>query len=534
MDVDVDAGWEICNPVDDTTGLIYDSGSLDESHYLSGAALELGDAQGGSSSHVPPPGECYAHFSNHLRHGYQTALCVESPSSTPILLVERSYNPPPIRQKMMEILFEEHAVPASFFARDAVCACYAVGRTTGTVVDVGHSGTVVTPVVDGFVETRGIRRSPVGGKMMAEMVLQHLDGLYRTKKARMKWKSPVDYVMPLYQVRAEGHGHGHLERREPFHSLARMDMARLCMESGTGAGVAAFGYTALHDLEGETASGQNHPNSMQTDVPSSEVEPSEMYQQYANAPKAPYKLPDGTVVDISQTKRFDVAELLFGKGGKSAKIRQEAWSVAKKRLDAMRTLSAKLSSTEEDGRRQGGSNIEMDAIAQMEEMTRRKRNVRGLGGENKKVSVRASHQSLLRACAPYLENAIGELTASSLPSMICESAFQCDREQQPQLLGNAILCGGGACLATSVLSSSNTVSDGNAMPERIQLECEAILQAQTPGWKVKVFSPGITERSVCSWLGASILGSLGSFHEMWVTKAQYEEYGAAIVHRKCP
>ena len=118
--------------------------------------------------------------------------------------------------------------------------------------------------------------------------------------------------------------------------------------------------------------------------------------------------------------------------------------------------------------------------------------------------------------------------------MICDSAFRCDRDQQAQLLGNAILCGGGACLGTSVLSNSAGVNNGNAMPERIRQECEAIIHAHTPGWRVKVSSPGIAERAICSWLGGSILGSLGSFHDMWITKAEYEEHGAGIINRKCP
>jgi hypothetical protein len=67
------------------------------------------------------------------------------------------------------------------------------------------------------------------------------------------------------------------------------------MEDGSGAGVAAFGYASLQILDDEAA----------------KAEPT----------KAPYKLPDGSEVDIAQTMRFDVAELLFGKGGKNVKIR---------------------------------------------------------------------------------------------------------------------------------------------------------------------------------------------------------------------
>lgn len=37
-------------------------------------------------------------------------------------------------------------------ARDAVMACYAVGKSTGVVVDISGSRTTVTPVHEGWVE----------------------------------------------------------------------------------------------------------------------------------------------------------------------------------------------------------------------------------------------------------------------------------------------------------------------------------------------------------------------------------------------
>nr|CDS26198.1 actin [Hymenolepis microstoma] len=35
-----------------------------------------------------------------------------------------------------------------------------------------------------------------------------------------------------------------------------------------------------------------------------------------------------------------------------------------------------------------------------------------------------------------------------------------------------------------------------------------------------------------SWLGGSILASLSTFHKMWITKQEYNEYGPVIVHKK--
>jgi actin len=50
--------------------------------------------------------------------------------------------------------------------------------------------------------------------------------------------------------------------------------------------------------------------------------------------------------------------------------------------------------------------------------------------------------------------------------------------------------------------------------------------------KVKVFAP--QERKFLVWIGASILTSLSTFQKSWwITKAEYQENGAEIVHKKC-
>ena len=63
-------------------------------------------------------------------------------------------------------MFEKFNVPAVFLAKDAVLACYACGRTSGLVVDCGASGTCVSPVQDGWVESKGFNRTNMGGRYM--------------------------------------------------------------------------------------------------------------------------------------------------------------------------------------------------------------------------------------------------------------------------------------------------------------------------------------------------------------------------------
>ena len=63
---------------------------------------------------------------------------------------------------------------------------------------------------------------------------------------------------------------------------------------------------------------------------------------------------------------------------------------------------------------------------------------------------------------------------------------------------------------------------------RVQKELEALAP---PAMKIKVIAP--PERQFSVWIGGSILASLSTFQQMWVSKNEYDEMGPSIVHRKC-
>ena len=53
--------------------------------------------------------------------------------------------------------------------------------------------------------------------------------------------------------------------------------------------------------------------------------------------------------------------------------------------------------------------------------------------------------------------------------------------------------------------------------------------------RVKVMtSASAIERKFSVWIGGSILASLGTFQQMWMSKSEYEEHGASLIHRKAP
>lgn len=58
-----------------------------------------------------------------------------------MMLAEPTPHPDAARERTVELMFEKHAPPALFLARDAVLASFATGRQSAIVVDAGHDST---------------------------------------------------------------------------------------------------------------------------------------------------------------------------------------------------------------------------------------------------------------------------------------------------------------------------------------------------------------------------------------------------------
>ena len=80
--------------------------------------------------------------------------------------------------------------------------------------------------------------------------------------------------------------------------------------------------------------------------------------------------------------------------------------------------------------------------------------------------------------------------------------------------------------ANFVLSGGSTMFPGIA--DRMQKEITVLAP---PTVKIKIIAP--PDRKYSVWIGGSILASLSTFQHMWITKQEYDESGATIVHRKC-
>ncbi len=97
---------------------------------------------------------------------------------------------------------------------------------------------------------------------------------------------------------------------------------------------------------------------------------------------------------------------------------------------------------------------------------------------------------------------------------IFNSIMKCDIDIRKDLYANNVLSGG------------TTMYPGIA--DRMQKEITALAPSTM---KIKIIAP--PERKYSVWIGGSILASLSTFQSMWITKAEYDESGPSIVHRKC-
>ncbi|KAF5302109.1 hypothetical protein FQR65_LT08660 [Abscondita terminalis] len=94
------------------------------------------------------------------------------------------------------------------------------------------------------------------------------------------------------------------------------------------------------------------------------------------------------------------------------------------------------------------------------------------------------------------------------------SIMKCDVDIRKDLYANTVLSGG------------TTMYPGIA--DRMQKEIIALAPSTM---KIKIIAP--PERKYSVWIGGSILASLSTFQQMWISKQEYDESGPSIVHRKC-
>ena len=103
---------------------------------------------------------------------------------------------------------------------------------------------------------------------------------------------------------------------------------------------------------------------------------------------------------------------------------------------------------------------------------------------------------------------------AGITEKVYESIMGCYVDMRRDMYANIVLAGG------------NTMYAG--LKHRLK---EKVWGKAPIDWSVRVEAP--PERKHSSWMGGAILASLSTFQEMMITREEYGEKGAIIVHEKC-
>ena len=112
----------------------------------------------------------------------------------------------------------------------------------------------------------------------------------------------------------------------------------------------------------------------------------------------------------------------------------------------------------------------------------------------------------------------GFKTENNISNMIYNSISKIETDIKREMFNNILICGGNSLLFDSTMTA------------KIQ---EDITKRVSMATIVKCTSHPGEDRINTSWIGGSILTSLGSFVQWCVSKEEYEEHGAIIIERKC-
>ena len=104
----------------------------------------------------------------------------------------------------------------------------------------------------------------------------------------------------------------------------------------------------------------------------------------------------------------------------------------------------------------------------------------------------------------------------SIPELVAESLSESSVDIRKLLANNCVLAGG------------NTLFKG--FQQRLNLELQNILPKIL---STRFVAPGSLQRRASAWTGGSILATLGSFQQLWISKAEYDEVGKDIIAKRC-
>lgn len=397
-----------------------------------------------------------------------------NPSEQPLLLTESTMNSYSNKLKSMEMAFENEQFCAFYIVKQPTCVSFAHGRPNCLVVDIGHDLTTVTPVIDGLCLRNQVKGTRFAGSFLNQQLKQFLNNksiiyqapfMIKNKKCTY-WEEDNNSKNGSFEL---------IDNFEKFDSSINdfsylrslREMKELLLECCMNEEI-LIPKDLLKEIESDSTRWFELPNGL--NVPFTLYERQKLSNSLFNPNDTLFDIiqgwenyEDGNIIDTIGTKN-DLTSKEYIPLRRTKKNDDDDGSTDIQQQQQQTPIPADDSSnTTTNGL---PNNTETDASVKT---------------ENKSIGVTDLVQSVLE---------------------------KLDIDLKPQLANNIVLTG-----STTLIPRLN---------ERLNNE----LSLLNPSLKIRVHSAGnTTERKYASWIGGSILSSLGTFHQLWVSKAEYQEVG---------
>jgi actin-related protein len=116
---------------------------------------------------------------------------------------------------------------------------------------------------------------------------------------------------------------------------------------------------------------------------------------------------------------------------------------------------------------------------------------------------------------PHMQEYDIQPNEDTLTELVFNSLCKCDVDSRKDLIGNLVPTGGGS-LIDGITQRLTWDLTENFLPS---IKCKPALQMPM-------------ERQHGAWIGGSILSICGSFQQLWISKAEYQEYGNQIISNR--
>ena len=383
--------------------------------------------------------------------------------------------------QLTELMMEKLDATAMFIAPTPMLSSFAHGRQTSLMVDIGASGTRVTPVVDGLLLKQSQRRSGRGTDWIQNCIWQALQQEQQQQQRRRHRSKSMYQLTPRYRIK-------HHEQNQRSHSntgsttdtpppppthgiFHRWAMNDLLYEIRTSEHVALPHW--WYDPSVPFIYDDDDVVTMDDDDNDDDDEDINI-ATHSNGPH--YELPDGTRIQLSTPIGKDICrvpELFFSGQCPFTAPTNTSTRTSSLLLNQHVTLS----------------NAPLHQLIH-----------ESLGS--------VADVDLRRELASSIVLTGGG--SASLPNLAARLSLELPRITSAAYKTKVLASGYGTSLANN---SSNTGTNNSVLKS----------------------NPSTSIERVCAaWIGGSILTSLGSFQQLWLSKAEYEEYGGTLAIQRFP